>query len=90
LAKVACTAPVVCEARDRCVEVYQHLARGMEAQERVAAELGKLEASPPIPKEKILELSAEVDRADREVDDAKAGLAGCEQAASLMRRLYGI
>jgi hypothetical protein len=90
LGKLPCTAAIICNARDRCADVYRHFARGMESQRRVMAELEELEKKPPQTTEKIGELSRELDRADQEINGAEAGLPGCEEAASLMRRTYGI
>jgi hypothetical protein len=90
LAHAQCSSPVVCEARDRCAEAYQHLARGTEAALRVKSELDRLETSPPIAPEKMAELSSALDLADSEINGAKASLTRCEEAASLMRRTFGI
>jgi hypothetical protein len=90
LAHEPCSSPIVCGARDRCAEAYQHLARGTEAALRVKSELDKLENQPPIGAEKMAELSSELDRADTEINGAKDSLRQCEEAASLMRRTFGI
>jgi hypothetical protein len=90
LARAACSSPIVCGARDSCAEAYQHLARGTEAALRVKNELDKFENKPPILPEKMAELSSELDRADSEISGAKDSLRRCEEAASLMRRTFGI
>src|SRR5262245_21061424 len=90
LAHAACSSTIVCGARDSCAEAYQHLARGTEAALRVKSELDKLEDKPPIPADKMAELSSELDRADSEISGAKDSLRRCEEAASLMRRTFGI
>jgi hypothetical protein len=90
LAHAPCSSPIVCGARDACAEAYQHLARGTEAALRVKGELDKLENKPPIPPEKMAELSNELDRADSEISGAKDSLRRCEEAASRMRRTFGI
>src|SRR5258708_19164020 len=74
LAHAECSSPVVCDARDRCAEAYQHLARGTEAALRVKSELDRLEASPPIAPEKMAELSSALDLADSEINGAKTSL----------------
>jgi hypothetical protein len=90
LAHATCSSPIVCDARDRCAEAYQHLARGTEAAMRVKSELDRLETSPPIAPEKMAELSNALDLADSEIHGAKESLTRCEEAASLMRRTFGI
>ena len=90
LGHLTCSSAAVCAARDRCAEVYRHFAAGMTAQARVLSEIEKLEKSPPATVAKLAELGAELDRAEAEVNDAQAGLSSCEQAASAMRRKYGI
>ncbi len=90
LASTPCTSPIVCGARDSCAEAYQHLARGTEAALRVKSELDKLENGPPGGADKMAELSGELDRADNEINGARDSLQRCEEAASLMRRTFGI
>jgi hypothetical protein len=90
LAHEPCSSPVVCGARDRCAEAYQHLAVGTEAAQRVKDELDRLEMQPPVPPEKMAELSGALDLADREISGAKDSMRQCEEAASLMRRTFGI
>jgi hypothetical protein len=90
LAQLTCSSSSVCAARDRCAEVYRHFAAGMAAQARVLSEIEKLEKEPPSTVAKLAELGADLDRAEAEVNDAQAGLSGCEQAATTMRRKYGI
>jgi hypothetical protein len=90
LAREPCSSEVVCDARDRCAEAYQHLARGTEAAMRVKSELDRLETTPPIAAEKMGELSSALDLADSEISGAKAGLSRCEEAASRMRQTFGI
>jgi hypothetical protein len=90
LAHEPCSSPVVCGARDRCAEAYQHLALGTEAAQRVKDELDLLETKPPVPPEKMAELSGALDLADREISGAKDSMQKCEEAASLMRRTFGI
>jgi hypothetical protein len=90
LAHEPCTSPVVCSARDRCAEAYRHLALGTEAAQHVKDELDQLESKPPVPPEKMAELSGALDLADREISGAKDSMRQCEEAASLMRRTFGI
>lgn len=90
LARVPCSSPVVCEARDSCAEAYQHLARGTDAALRVKSELDRLEKQPDAGEGKMAELSNELDRADTEIGGARKSLSRCEEAASLMRRTFGI
>jgi hypothetical protein len=90
LAHSVCTAPVVCSARDSCADAYLHLATGTEAALRVKHELDLLEASPDAGPEKMGQMAEELDRADREINGAKDSLRKCEEAASNMRRAYGI
>jgi hypothetical protein len=98
LAHTPCTSPIVCGARDSCANTYQHLATGTEAALRVKNELDRLEQGPPVgapdagksAAEKMAELSNELDRADKEISGAKESMRKCEEAASLMRRTFGI
>jgi hypothetical protein len=90
LATTPCSTPVVCGARDSCAEAYQHLALGTEAALRVKGELDKLENEPQKARDRMTELSSELDLADREINGAKDSLRRCEEAASLMRRTFGI
>jgi hypothetical protein len=90
LAHEPCSSPIVCGARDRCAEAYQHLARGTEAALHVKGELDRLEKNPPVAAEKMGELSSQLDLADREINGAKDSLRQCEEAASMMRRTFGI
>jgi hypothetical protein len=94
LATTPCSSPIVCGARDSCAEAYQHLARGTEAALRVKSELDRIEKQidkqPDAGAEKMAELAGELDRADREIGGARDSLRRCEEAASLMRRTFGI
>ena len=90
LAHQACSSPIVCDTRDRCAEAYRHLAIGTEAAQRVKDELDRLEMKPPVLPEKMAELSGALDLADREISGAKESMRQCEEAASLMRRTFGI
>jgi hypothetical protein len=98
LAHTPCSSPIVCGARDSCADAYQHLASGTEAALRVKNELDRLEQSPAVrapdagksEAEKMAELSNELDRADKEINGAKESMRKCEEAASLMRRTFGI
>jgi hypothetical protein len=90
LSHMPCSSPIVCGARDSCAEAYQHLARGTDAALRVKSELDRLDKHPEAAKEKMAELSSELDRADREISGARESLTRCEEAASLMRRTFGI
>lgn len=94
LATTPCSSPVVCGARDSCAEAYQHLARGTEAALRVKNELDsmekQMEKQPDAGANKMAELASELDRADREIGGARDSLRRCEEAASLMRRTFGI
>ncbi len=90
LAHEPCSSPVVCDTRDRCAEAYQHLARGTEAALLVKSELDKVENDGGAGPEKMAELSNALDLADREISGAKDSMRQCEEAASLMRRTFGI
>ena len=90
LATTPCSSPIVCGARDNCAEAYQHLARGTEAALRVKNELDRIEKYPDAGADKMAELAGELDRADREIGGARDSLRRCEEAASLMRRTFGI
>jgi hypothetical protein len=90
LATTPCSSPIVCGARDSCAEAYQHLARGTDAALRVKNELDRIEKQPEGGADKMTELASELDRADREIGGARDSLRRCEEAASLMRRTFGI
>jgi hypothetical protein len=95
LALTPCSSPIVCSARDSCAEAYKHLARGTDAALRVKHELDRIERQPEagaekMAEEKMAELAGELDLADREIGGAKDSLRRCEEAASLMRRTFGI
>ena len=90
LAMTPCSSPIVCSARDSCAEAYQHLARGTDAALRVKRELDRIELQPEAGADKMAELASELDLADREIGGAKDTLRRCEEAASLMRRTFGI
>ena len=90
LALLPCSSPIVCGARDNCAEAYKHLARGTEAALRVKNELDRIERQPEAGADKMAELASELDLADREIGGAKDSLRRCEEAASLMRRTFGI
>jgi hypothetical protein len=90
LATTPCSSPIVCGARDSCAEAYQHLARGTDAALRVKSELDRIEKQPEAGTDKMAELASELDRADREIGGARDSLRRCEEAASLMRRTFGI
>ena len=90
LALLPCSSPIVCGARDNCAEAYKHLARGTEAALRVKNELDRIERQPEGGADKMAELASELDLADREIGGAKDSLRRCEEAASLMRRTFGI
>ena len=90
LATTPCSSPIVCGARDSCAEAYQHLARGTDAALRVKKELDRIERQPEAGADKMAELASELDLADREIGGAKDSLRRCEEAASLMRRTFGI
>ena len=90
LALTPCSSPIVCGARDNCAEAYKHLARGTEAALRVKNELDRIERQPEAGADKMAELASELDLADREIGGAKDSLRRCEEAASLMRRTFGI
>jgi hypothetical protein len=94
LATTPCSTPVVCGARDSCAEAYQHLATGTAAALRVKNELdrmeGQMQKDPDAGADKMAELAGELDRADREIGGARDSLRRCEEAASLMRRTFGI
>ncbi|MET0594238.1 MAG: hypothetical protein ABW133_16170 [Polyangiaceae bacterium] len=92
LATTPCSSPIVCGARDSCAEAYQHLARGTDSALRVKNELDRIEkiADTDAGRERMTELAAELDHADREIGGARESLKRCEEAASLMRRTFGI
>jgi hypothetical protein len=92
LATTPCASPIVCGARDSCAEAYQHLARGTDAALRVKSELDRIEKviDTDAGAERMRELGLELDKADREIAGARDSLRRCEEAASLMRRTFGI
>jgi hypothetical protein len=90
LSSVTCTSPVICGARDSCADAYRHLAVGTETALHVKEELDKLEREPKADPEKMSKLSTELDRADTEITGARESMLRCEEAASLMRRTFGI
>jgi len=90
LATTPCSSPIVCGARDSCAEAYHHLAVGTAAALRVKNELDRIEKQPEAGADKMSELASELDRADREIGGARDSLRRCEEAASLMRRTFGI
>jgi hypothetical protein len=90
LARVTCSSAVVCGARDNCAEVFRHLAVGTEAALRVKRELDDLERKPSADTDAVKKLSGELDRADTEIESARSGMRRCEEAASLLRRTFGI
>jgi hypothetical protein len=87
LATVPCSSPIVCAARDRCAGVYRHLA---DAESRMQAIHDRISTDASKAREAIADLSKELDRANAEVDRFARELTGCEEAASLMRRTFGI
>jgi len=90
LSHVTCSSPVICSARDSCADAYRHLAVGTETALRVKNELDKLEREPKADAEKMSKLSTELDLADSEITGARASMVRCEEAASIMRRTFGI
>jgi hypothetical protein len=90
LSFTVCTSSIVCGARDSCAEAYRHLAIGTETALRVKSELDKLDREPRADQDKIGRLSSELDRADHEMNGARDSMLRCEEAASLMRRTFGI
>jgi hypothetical protein len=90
LSHLTCTSPVICTARDSCADAYRHLALGTETALRVKDELDKLEREPKADRDKMSQLSTELDRADIEITGARESMLRCEEAASLMRRTFGI
>ncbi|HEY3592916.1 MAG TPA: hypothetical protein VGL13_03540 [Polyangiaceae bacterium] len=90
LSHVVCSTPVVCGARDQCADAYRHLAVGTEAALKVKSELDKLEQEPATDREKMTKLASELDRADSEINGARESMVRCEEAASTMRRTFGI
>jgi hypothetical protein len=87
LARVPCSLPIVCAARDRCAGVYRHLA---DAEARMQAMREHISRDPPKTAPAVAELNDQLDRAAVEVDGFRLELSGCEEAAALMRRTYGI
>ena len=87
LAKVPCSLPTVCAARDHCAGVYRHLA---DAEDRMQAMAETLTKGPPPTAEAKNALSTQLVRAEAEIDDFRRELRVCEEAASRMRRTYGI
>jgi hypothetical protein len=87
LARVPCSLPIVCAARDRCAGVYRHMA---EAEGRMQSIRERISRDPPKTAQGVADLTAELDRAQAEVNGFARELGGCEEAASLMRRTYGI
>jgi hypothetical protein len=90
LGMTPCSSPIVCGARDSCAEAYKHLARGTDAALRVKSELDRIENQPEAGADKMAEIASELDLADREIGGARDTLRRCEEAASLMRRTFGI
>jgi hypothetical protein len=87
LARVPCSLPIVCDARDRCAAVYRHLA---DAEARMHVMRERISHGTAKTAQAIGELADQLHRAEAEVDGFRAELTGCEQAAALMRRTYGI
>jgi hypothetical protein len=90
LSHAPCSTPVICAARDSCADAYRHLVVGTETALRVKDELDKLEREPKADVEKMSKLSSELDRADTEITGARESMVRCEEAASVMRRTFGI
>jgi hypothetical protein len=90
LAKVACSAPDVCRARDLCADAFRHLVAGVEGESRVREQMRELAPDAAATPERAKALEAELDRAEAELEAARAALRPCEQAATEMRRTHRI
>lgn len=88
LAESPCSAPVICEARDKCKAAFGHLVEGMRTEKVVKDAIVKIEAEGGS-KERLDALEAELDRAEQELNAAKAGIPECERAVSDLRRACG-
>jgi hypothetical protein len=88
LAAAPCTSPQICSTRDRCVSAFRHLVEGVKTETNVKKAIGDLEQQGGS-KERIAELDKELDRAEAELNLAKAEIPGCEQSASDLHRLCG-
>ncbi len=87
LSRQPCSQPIVCATRDRCAGVYRHLADAEARMQEMTESLAK--GAPATPEAKNA-LSSQLDRAEAEIEGFRRELSACEEAASRMRRTYGI
>lgn len=83
-----CSAPVICETRDKCAGAFSHLVEGMRTERLVKDAISRIEKEGGS-RERIDALEAELDRAERELNAAREALPECERAASDLRRVCG-
>lgn len=88
LKEAPCSAPAICDARDRCVFAFQHLVEGMRIEKEVQDGIARLEREGGSTAQ-VDALEAELDRAERELEAARAAIPECERAASDLRRICG-
>lgn len=83
-----CSAPLICDARDKCTAAFGHLVEGMRTEKVVKEAIAEMEQEGGS-RARIDALEAELDRAERELNLAKAAIPECERAASDLRRTCG-
>lgn len=88
LQSAPCSAPLICEARDKCTAAFGHLVEGMRTEKIVKEAIARMEEEGGS-QERIDALEAELDRAEGELNAAKAAIPECERAASDLRRACG-
>lgn len=88
LKEAPCSAPAICDARDRCAFAFQHVVDGMRIEMEVQEGIARLEREGGS-REEIDALEAELDRAERELEAARVAIPECERAASDLRRICG-
>jgi len=88
LKEAPCSAPAICDARDRCVFAFGHMVEGMRIEKQVQEGIARIEREGGS-KEAVDALEAELDRAERELEAAQAAIPECERAASDLRRICG-
>lgn len=88
LKEAPCSAPAICETRDKCVFAFGHFVEGMRIEKEVREAIARMEREGGS-KEAVDALEAELDRAERELEAAQAAIPACEKAASDLRRICG-
>lgn len=88
LKEASCSAPAICETRDKCVLAFSHFVEGMRIEKEVQEAIARMEKEGGS-KEKVDALEAELDRAERELKAAEVAIPACERAASDLRRMCG-